>query len=380
MKRIGGLLLHAPFGKSPAERLVEGGRQASTRDLVATLHAAGLEHLTLFTSASGLAEALRQVGVRCVPPPGASPFHFGQTLQSVIREERLDGLLYFGSGSGGLLTVGQARTLLRFASREGPAALFNNFYSCDFCAVAGADRLLDLHLPAIDNPLGFSLSDQGIPCFSLPRDLATQYDIDTPIDLHLLSESPHGGPTLRAFLARERLCHPALPDLLEVLVDRSARLAVIGRVHPAAWAQLEGAVACRTSVYSEGRGMRASPQKRPLFLGGMREALGIERFFAALATCADAAILDTRPLLAHGRSLPPAADRFACDLFRDDLVDDPLWAGFARTAREAEIPVLLGGHSLVSGGLYLLAELPWKDRELRRRLHPETIDWEKERP
>jgi len=380
MKRIGGLLLHASFGTSPGERLVDAGRQASTRDLVEILRATGLERLTLFSSSPELAESLRGTEVRCVPTDRARAFHFGRVLQSVIREEALDGLVYFGSGSGGLLSTEQAGTLVQFAQRDGPAALFNNFYSCDFCAVSGAQGLLDLHLPAIDNPLGFALSDQGIACFSLPRDLATQVDIDTPVDLHLLAESRHGGLALRRFLEAERLRHPALPALLDTLVDRSARLAIVGRIHPAAWAYLEGAVACRTSVYSEGRGMRASPQKRPLLLQRMGASLGVERFFDALEACADAAILDTRPLLGHGRPLPPAADRFACDLFQDELIHDPLWARFARVAKQAELPVLLGGHGLVSGGLYLLTELAWKDRELRRRLHPETIDWEKERP
>lgn len=380
MKRIAGLLFHASFGSSPEERLVDGGRQASTRDLIETLRAAGMDRLILFSSSPELVASLDDAGIQCVASDPVRAFHFGRTLQSVVRTERLDGFVYFGSGSGGLLSVDQATTLVRFARRDGPSALFNNFYSCDFCAVSGAQRLLDLHLPAIDNPLGFALSDQGTPCFGLPRDLATQVDIDTPIDLYLLAESRHGGPALRGFLNAQDLRHPALPALLDTLVDRSARLAVIGRVHPTAWAQLEAAVACRTSVYSEGRGLRASPMKRPLFLQELRKTVGVERFFATLATCADAAIVDTRPLLGHGRPLPPAADRFASDLFRDERVRDPLWSQFARLARGGDLPILLGGHGLVSGGLLLLAEIAWKDRELRRRLHPETIDWEKERP
>jgi hypothetical protein len=380
MRPIAGLLLHASFGNSPGERFVDRGRQASTRDLVNTLRAAGLERLILFSASPELTSALRGAGIRCVASDRVPDFHFGRTLQSVIRDEHLDGMVYFGSGSGPLLTGDQARTLVRFAGRDEPGALFNNFYSCDFCAVAGAQRLLDLHLPSIDNPLGFSLSDQGFPCFNLPRDLATQVDIDTPIDLCLLAADRRGGPALRAFLDEERPIYPPLAELIELLTDRSARLAVFGRVHPATWGHLEDAVACRTIVYSEGRGMRASPQKRPLFLQEIRDRFGVERFLASLASCADGALLDTRPLLARGRTLPPAADRFACDLFDAEAVHDPLWAAFTRAVQESDLPVLLGGHSLVSGGLYLLAELAWKERDLRRRLRPETIDWEKERP
>jgi len=43
---------------------------------------------------------------------------------------------------------------------------------------------------------------------------------------------------------------------------------------------------------------------------------------------------------------------------------DPFLRDFTRAALEAPIPVLLGGHSLMSGGLMALNEYAWKQRDI----------------
>ena len=101
-------------------------------------------------------------------------------------------------------------------------------------------------------------------------------------------------------------------------------------------------------------------------------------FFARLAEAADGAILDTRPLLAADGTLPPANDRFASDLFLPEEIADSRWRSFTEAARNAPIPVVLGGHNLVSGGLFLLADQCWKGQDLPRRLHPESFAWKEE--
>lgn len=369
------VIMHAPLGESLGERIVEGGREASTEDLATMLKKAGMEQTFLLTRSTALAERFSKRGVATILTGNETPFHFGKTLQRVIAKEALDGLLYFGSGAGGLLTVEQIARLISFASRVEQGALFNNFYSCDFCAIAGAERLLSIDLPKIDNALGFVLADHGIPSFSLPRSVETQFDIDTPTDLVLLAAAERGGAAMREFLAAQSLTHSMLEDLLTVLTDRSAHLTLIGRMNPTSWAHFEGEIACRTNAYSEGRGMRAYPDGKAPLLSSTFKEMGDDSFFDRLARSTDAAIIDTRPLLAATEPLPPPNDRFASDLLHPELVEDPLWKAFTQAAIDSRIPILLGGHSLVSGGLYLLAEACWKDRELRRRLHPDTIEF-----
>lgn len=372
--------MHAPLGDSPGETLVEKARAASTVDLASALRVAGIETIVLATADSSLAEILEKCGVTPILTTAAAPFHFGRVLQQAVAGHAIGGLLYFGSGSGGLLDEIGMRTLVRFAMRGECGALFNNFYSCDFCAVADAQKLLSIELPLIDNSLGLALADAGIPCFSLPRDAKTQFDIDTPIDVLLLAAAGRGGTRTRELL--RTLSHeiPNVARLMELLRARSARLKIIGRVNPMTWAYLEQTVACRTSVISEGRGFRAYPDGSGTLLGGFVREKGTVPFFSRLEETADGAIIDSRPLLADEGAIPAASDRFASDLMMDSAIDDPKWREFTLAAKQAKIPVVLGGHSLVNGGLYLLADSCWKDHDLPRRLHPDTIGWEKELP
>ena len=379
MRKLVAVILHARLGESPAERLVEAGRKAFAEDLVTTLRQAGVAKVVVVTSDEEFVERLKGSGASTDPSRSEEPFHFGKTIQRIIAEEDPEGLLYFGSGSGGLLTVPQARQLAQFSTREERGALFNNFYSCDFAAIAGAKDLLKAELPPLDNPLGLALSDLGYPCFELPRNATTQFDIDTPTELLLLAAADRGGEATRAFLKKKRFDRTAVAQVLERLVDRKAHVYLIGRVNPATWSHFEAEVACRTSALVEGRGMRAYPDRQGSLLGGFLEEAGARRLFARLERRADAAIIDSRPLLAKDGHLPPASDRFASDLFKPDRIQDSRWARFTAEAARAGIPILLGGHCLVSGGLYLLAEACWKDRDLPRRLHPDPFDWKKER-
>ena len=52
-------------------------------------------------------------------------------------------------------------------------------------------------------------------------------------------------------------------------------------------------------------------------------------------------------------------DRFLSDLGEADAISEPFLRDFTRSALSATIPVLLGGHSLMSGGLMALNEHAW---------------------
>lgn len=370
MKHIGAVIFHPPEGTSEGELLVSRARTAAMVDLA--------ERLGPFVSTLVLVgdpprlDAPKPWSRVHAPRDGA--FHLGDTLKEIIRTHRLDALLYFGSGSGTLLSERAINRLVRFAQRDDVGALFNNFYSCDFAAFSDTEPLLRLPLPAGDNGLGLLLSDAGMACYGLQRSLETQFDLDTPTDVLLLKESGRGGGRLRAFLDSLPVQHPTLAKVADVLVERSALVYLIGRVSPVVWQAFETQVACRTAGLIEGRGMKAYVHPRTPLLTTVFRDLGVEDLFARLEATADAAIIDSRPLLARGGALPPTHERFSSDLFRVGDLQDPQWIDFTRAAQTCGIPVLLGGHSLVSGGLYLLSEICWKGRNLPRRLHPEPYE------
>jgi hypothetical protein len=112
----------------------------------------------------------------------------------------------------------------------------------------------------------------------------------------------------------------------------------------------------------EADGRAAAGQARSL-LGYYLEEVGVVRFFETLAELGDAAIIDSRVLLAHLRIDPSREERFLSDLGRWRDIGEPALREFTQAAVEAAIPVLLGGHALVSGGLMALNELAWRQGE-----------------
>jgi hypothetical protein len=156
-------------------------------------------------------------------------------------------------------------------------------------------------------------------------------------------------------------------DVMPLLCDRSAEIVVAGRAGSQAWQYLERETACRVRVISEERGMAAAgDQRKPRsVLGFLVDELGPERFFERMAELGDALFLDSRVICAHVGIAASAEDRFESDLFAWERVDEPWLRRFTRAAAEAPRPVLLGGHSLVSGGLMALNDVAWAENDRR---------------
>ena len=74
----------------------------------------------------------------------------------------------------------------------------NNFYSSDFAAFGPTSVLKNHPLPDNDNELAWLLGeDAGLPIRELPRSGATQFDVDTPMDLLTLAVHPGAGAHTR---------------------------------------------------------------------------------------------------------------------------------------------------------------------------------------
>lgn len=98
-------------------------------------------------------------------------------------------------------------------------------------------------------------------------------------------------------------------------------------------------------------------------LGALLERDGPGSLGRHLARFADAAIVDSRVLLAHRlgaeeATWPIAEDRFASDLLLADRIADPWLRELTTSAVAAPIPVLLGGHTLVGPGARLVVGGP----------------------
>jgi hypothetical protein len=365
--------MHGRTGTSDVERLVDDARAATAMDLVEKALATGVyRSVIVATNDPALADELAgRPLVEVELDAGREAFHFGRRLQTVIAKHQIERVVYFGGGSAPLLPEAVLCELAeRVREADQPFFLANNFYSVDFCGFSPASALLEVDPPATDNRLGWRLSrEAGLPAHELERTGATMFDVDTPVDLLILGLHPDVGPHARVYLDGLSLDRSRIEAASAVFTDRQLQAVIAGRVSSTTLGMLERQSACRTRVFSEERGMRADGrlergEVRSL-LGMHVQALGVERFFQeALPELGQAAFLDDRVIWAHCGSWPPASDRFHSDLYQPTKIIDPFLRRFTEAAMACPIPVVLGGHSLVAGGLYVLIESAWARSEV----------------
>ena len=357
------------MGGSPIEDLLGRALAEAALDLLEEALATGAFPEALLVSDSDvLASRL---------PPGAvldrdvGPFHFGRRLATLVTERGIVRPLYVGAGGVPLLRGSDLAAVAHHLQEATNVVIANNYFSADLVAFTPGDALQRIELPASDNLLPRLLHDQaGLESRPLPRSSATQFNIDSPADLAILKLAGGSGPRLARFLAGWEVDLDPYRKLMSCLVDPQAELLLAGRVGSQVWPYLESETACRLRVYSEERGMQAagrdaSGEARSLLAFHLRE-VGCRRFFAELGELANAACLDTRPLLAHLGMQASRAGRFWSDLGRPEQIEEPFLREFTEAACRAPIPVLLGGHSLVAGGLMLLNEAAWREEDRRK--------------
>lgn len=350
-------------GGGSAERMVGEARIAASLDCTqaALASAAAFEGAVLVTDDSSLVPEFPGVTIDL----DAGRFHFGRRLAGVLREHGIQSAVYMGGGSVPLFGPED------FASLAGTVAVghavTNNTYSSDLVAFpVTEDALRAIESVERDNALARALLESGIQMEEMSRTYVTQLDIDSPADLAVLSITSLGGKRLRGCLEGLDLDTGAYRRVLPLFLDTSAQIVVAGRVGSRAWQYMERETACRVRLFAEERGMEAEGRgagtARSL-LGFYLDEVGPQRFFETLAALGDAAFLDTRVLLAHEGIEATREDRFLSDLrcWRD--IREPFLRELTRAAVDAPVPVLLGGHSLMSGGLMGLNEFAWRQRE-----------------
>ena len=283
---------------------------------------------------------------------------FGERLRELAAElEGGSGLVVLGSGSIPLARRRELAELLSAAGSGERRATANSFYSADVIAIGDASNLARVPDLPSDNALPRWLREEaGYRVDVVARRRRLGVDLDSPLDLVLLG------------LARDledRLVRARLDEIRAVAADPARELIVAGRSHASALRWLERKTASRTRAVIEERGLRAiglaaageAPQRPPRsVLGMILDDRGPSRLGSVLAELGDAAVVDTRVLLAHRLGTNEAAwpspeDRFASDMLLAGAIEDPWLRELTTSARDAPIPVLLGGHTLVGPGL-----------------------------
>jgi hypothetical protein len=328
-------------------------RAANVLDLVERFSAmAPSGQVAVYTSYPELAHGAAALGAAVVRTP-AGGFHFGRTLQDAVRRFRPAALLALGGGACPLFSPDDFAFTYRTLRADERVVVANAPGSADMVACNHPLGLLWSELPPIDNSLPRALRALGYHRFLIPNAGRLHFDLDTPTDAVLLRALGPEGPRLAAALAELPWRLPALEAAMGRLAAAPRpHVGLVGRVPSDLLTHLDMTARWRTHVLSEERGMKAQGVAGRE-AGGLVAALGPERLLEAAAGVCDVLFFDTRPLAqAWGAE---AADRFYSDLGMVDRVGHPRLRALTRAAAGSPIPVVLGGHCLVSGGVWLLS-------------------------
>ena len=356
------------MGGSPVEDMIGAAHRAITVDTVERAASTGLfDRIVVATDYPELAEQLDSKVIVEVDNP---PFHFGQRLREIILKYEMAKPFYVGGGAGPLLSAQDWAALAEQISSSEDTFITNNLFSTDFIAFSPGLAINKIQLPKLDNPLAQSLrKEAGLREQSLPRNAATQFDVDTPSDLMVLKVHPTAGRHALAYLDGLDLDVSRVRRAMHFFIEPMSEVVLAGRVGSYAWSHLETETACRVRVLSEERGMRADGREERgevrSLLGFYIQEVGVYKFFQRMGELGAAAFIDSRVIFNHMGLKPTASDRFLSDLNRPEGIKDPFVRDFTLAAMEAPIPVVLGGHSLVAGGIWALVDAAWLDNDTK---------------
>lgn len=361
-------------GGAPAQdelqETVIGLRHAITLDTVEKYRAAGLDEVILATNFPALARAAERLGARVFDSRTVAPFHFGRTLQQVVRESGAEGVIYTSGAALPLISQAEIAWVLKAMEENAPCVVVNNLQSVDLVGWCPAHHLERIEPPENDNLLGWLLRETGMNRVLIPNSAGIHFDLDTPTDFLTLGLSGLGGPRTRAALKAVTWPAGRLTAAADILAGELPEVALIGRVGTPIIDHFNKNLRVRVRVFSEERGMKATGReeegKVTTLIGDLLEELGPVKFFQYAERVFDAIFWDTRVLFANRGRRVSEWDRYHSDLGVPDQIQDPFIREFTRAALGCRVPVVLGGHSTVSGGLWLLV-----DRAIELRGGPE---------
>ena len=341
--------------------------------------------------AGELSQRFGALGAAVVPlrpePAGAVPFHWGRWFAPAARaalaaagDAPLDAIGYAGAGALALLPDESLDALLSPVAGE---VVANNRFSADAFVVAFGDRAaaaIDaLEACPTDNGAPRALEASGFTVRDLASVPYSRFDVDTALDLALLRLATRLGGSrpidgrvtgfleMAALPGGRSLEVPRLGELGAVLRDRSAELVVAGRIPAATWQHLESETACRVRAFVEERGMRSARAARPRsLLARWLQEHGPAGLVDELSRLGDAVVLDSRVLMAalsgssDAAGWPPEEERFASDFVDAGRIGTPWLAELTAAAAAASVPIVMGGHALVSDGLRLIVAAAWQ--------------------
>jgi len=261
------------------------------------------------------------------------------------------------------------------AAIESGNATANRMFSCDWIGVPDGRLLSCVAGERVDNRFALLVRDgTDVDVQSYARSARSLLDVDTPADLTVLQAAASVASLELGELSAAALSNWRELDepgrlawrVFEVMTRRDEELMIAGRVSGSDWSVVDRDTSCRVRVLSEERGLRTRQRRARSLLGELYEWAGQDGFLLALEGMGDAMVWDTRPFLAHLGWDLSRDDRFWADLGCWQQISDERMRSLVSMLEDSA--VLMGGHSLVSGGLLAGIDAAWTRWESGREL------------
>lgn len=336
-----------------------GLRHAVTLDTVEKFRAVeGIDRVVLATNHAALAGAAQRLGATIHDTRG--PFHFSTALQRAVAATGAERIIYLGGAAVPMITVDEIQWILGALNGEAPCVVVNNPQSADLVAWSPAEAIARIEPTLNDNFLGWYLRETGLKRVLIPNSASIHFDLDTPTDYLMMGVSGRAGPRAAAALRAIDWDGSRVIQAADLLASDLPEIGLIGRVGTAVVEHLNTYLRCRLRLFSEERGMKALGREESglvtSLIAEMVDELGPERFFATLSQICTGAFFDTRVIFASKGRRVSEWDRFHSDIGAPAAIRDPWVRAFTEAALACPIPVVLGGHSVVAGGLWLLGD------------------------
>ncbi|NLX90605.1 MAG: hypothetical protein GXZ07_03275 [Firmicutes bacterium] len=365
MKGVSVVIFEGGAPASEVEKMLVRIRQAVLLDNIGKIKKVkSIGAVYLLTNYPALAEKVASYGGVIIKESGFAKgeFHFGRALRDLVNREKLERVVYMSGAGVPLITEEELEETCRLLLGSRPIIYSNNTMSSDIVAFTPGSLLNRILPPEQDNNLAVALSSgTGVEHNLFPPSTGFLFDLDTPADLLILAGSPLAGSRTRAALQELNLDFTRLERIKEVLKKGNYQdVVLLGRVGAPVIAKINRSLKVRLRIFSEERGMKALGREKRgevvSLLGFFLQEVGPQRFIRYIEKVCSAALLDTRVLMAHLKPDLLTEDRYLSDLGRWREMKDSFFREFTRCAVESAVPILLGGHSLVLGGLWALAE------------------------
>ena len=365
------IILHGGQGTGEAERLMAEAKIEVARKNTLYALAAGFSRVIISTDTPDYFMGLGD-NVSVAPNQKKGRVDFQDLVYSLIEGFSITLPVLMGSGAVPLLEIQGFKEIIQKFKTPAPFVITNNFFSSDLIGWQPIDAFKKIGDVKRDNNLPRLLRDTAnCTPLVLSKSISTQFDLDTPADLCVLTLWEKTSQGLR----KQTQPNDLLPlqqyrKAMPAFCNSEAEIAILGRVGSNVWQYLEQETACRIRIISEERGLTASERKARSIAGYLLEEIGPSRFIQMIETLGDVIVIDTRVLIEHLNLKTTREERFQSDLMAYQKISNSLLGELTEAAVKSKKPILLGGHNLVSNGLIGLSEQAWIENDRKKATNP----------